>query len=109
MKLYCQECGAITDGSERAEQIDGFFRPYMTCSYCGSDNVVEAERCYICGQYVEKTVMMICDDCREKIVNKLFEVMSEIEFENPDAERPDIVDGMSTAFEDFYDKYRFTD
>lgn len=105
--LYCNNCGAITKGIERNEMIEGFLRPYMICSECGSDDLVEASKCKICGEYGEPTIQSECEDCREELFEMYWIMLQKLEEEFPGADRGDIIEGMMNVIEDFYNKYRF--
>ena len=107
MKYYCHDCNSVIDCIERHERIEGFLRPYYVCEYCGSENISEAEKCHVCGEYVEETHFGICDDCRERTIKKFVDVMEEEKKDNPKASTGNIVEAMATCFEDFYNKYRF--
>ena len=107
--FFCNECGAITEGKERAEQIDGFFREYTVCDYCGSDDLIDAAQCNTCGKYYEPNGYDECDDCREKIYDGFYAMMLKI-IDDADpcyVTYADAVEAMSSSFEDFYNKYRF--
>lgn len=110
MKYFCHDCKSVINGIERNERIEGFLRPYYVCEHCGSENISEAEKCQVCGEYVSETHFGICDDCQEWITAKFVDVMEEIEKTTDivnDPKRGDIVEAMATCFEDFYNKYRF--
>ena len=107
MKYYCHDCNSVIDCIERHERIEGFLRPYYVCEYCGSENISQAEKCHVCGEYVEETHFGICDDCREWINAIFVDAMEEIEVNEPKTSRGNIVEAMATCFEDFYNKYRF--
>lgn len=109
MKYYCHDCNSVIDCIERNEQIEGFLRPYYVCEHCGSENISEAEKCEICGEYVSfgETHFGICDDCREWIMSVFIAALESIEENEPKAKRGNIVEAMATCFEDFYNKYRF--
>lgn len=103
--IYCNDCGAITDGKVRAEQIDGFFREYVVCEYCGSDNVSDAVKCQVCGEWKQDDLSDTCERCSDKIYNEFVGVKERIEEEYPDANHNDVLEAMAHEFERFYDKY----
>ena len=107
-RFFCNDCGAITEGKERAEMIDGWSRPYTVCEYCGSEDIEDAERCPLCGKWHEQDPLHSeCEDCRERIFEGFWRMLDAIREDNEDAKRGDIVEAMALTFEDFYNKYRF--
>lgn len=107
-RFFCRECGAITEGKERAEMIDGWSCPYTVCEYCGSEDIEEAERCPVCGEWHEEDLCYSeCEECHARIFDDFWQIFSALRDEHEDAKRGDIVEAMARAFEDFYNKYRF--
>lgn len=75
--LICNECGAIFDESEMRIIHDdpspsgvslapGYYE-YGVCPKCGDDDIDEAERCYLCGEWISKHRNEICMDCEIKL------------------------------------------
>ena len=103
--IYCNECGAITEGKERAEMIDGRSRPYMVCAYCGSDDVENAVKCILCGEWKQRDHSDICESCFEDIWNYYLGALDALEEKHGENKRNEIIESMAYVFEEFYNKY----
>lgn len=91
MKYYCGECDcefeepkdAYEFHSELAGMGGDCAERFEVCPECGSDDIYEMEKCDLCGEEYRKTIYLggkeLCQECRDKIVYKLTELMEEVQ------------------------------
>ena len=107
---YCKTCGSITEGEDASERLcedpNGRYY-YQVCDRCGSDDLTDADKCIVCGEYVESTIGDVCDDCREKIFELYWQMFNTIKENDEKADNGNIIEGMASVFDDFYNKYRW--
>ena len=102
--VYCRDCGSITEGKLEHETFEpGYGIEYEVCSVCGSESVEHAVRCPICLEYHRDTGKDECEECRADVYNKYVEILKDEE--NLGANRDDVMELMSSVFEDFWNKY----
>lgn len=105
---YCNDCGSITEGEEDFDRLSedphGWYR-YYRCTACGSDNITDAAKCPICGEWHEdNTYSELCPECFEDIISDFRDTFTNIAEAYPNARPIDIIEGMGEAFEEWYDK-----
>lgn len=75
-KYYCTECGAVHTEDELEMDVEydngdgGYGNPmYATfiCPECGSEDLVEAVECPVCGEWHDPDDGEICADCKKDI------------------------------------------
>lgn len=74
-RYYCTECGAILTEDELDRDVEydngegGYGNPMYTtllCPECGSEDLVEAEKCPVCGEYFDGEGQM-CASCEADV------------------------------------------
>lgn len=73
--LYCNDCESIFDEEElvsgKEHIMEHYYMDTYTCPHCGSDNIEDAERCPLCGEYHAPhrpgDEADVCPECRKKI------------------------------------------
>lgn len=100
--LMCYNCKTFFDNGDLKEigtgvTVDGHAETYKTviCPYCGSDEVGDAVRCDVCGEWADD---YLCDDCRRYIRGRLEAVISEMT-QALKADRADVIWGVSEEIE----------
>ena len=76
----CKDCGAVfeepykwrDDPSPAGVSLSSGYYEYWECPSCGSEDVDEAERCEVCGEYIAESG--ICESCRAQIEEEVKDI-----------------------------------
>lgn len=80
--LKCKECGQVFDDDEIVRVKDdpspdgvsltsGYYE-YWECPHCGSDELIEANECPMCGEwFAEDEGLTICAECQKELLDEL--------------------------------------
>ena len=81
--LICKDCGytfqePVTKTEYTGVNSEGFHEKirYDVCPHCFSDDIDKAHECIICGAWSDYDY---CADCREKIVDGLSQIVTQLE------------------------------
>ena len=76
------------------------------CPYCGSEDFEPAQECKICGDhFAQEGCEEACEECRGEIVEAFYQILEAIRERSPRTNAGDLLDIMSDAFDEFYNKY----
>ena len=109
--LYCTGCEQFfdeDDAGEDREQLGEYwgapaYREYAVCPYCGSDQIEEAHRCKLCGEWIPYSGDDYCEECSDRVFDMYCLMLLDLETKNPGAARKDVLELMNTGFERFWD------
>lgn len=102
--LKCRNCGEVFDSDEVVRVKDdpspsgvsltsGYYE-YWECPHCGSDDIVEAEQCNICGEwFAEDEGETICENCQKELLEELERIREKYDLDE---------DEFGNAIEDAY-------
>ena len=104
--LYCTECEQFFDEEDaitKMEKLGEFYNHYSACPYCGSEQIENAHRCLLCGEWMPDGIHDYCEECRNKALDMYTIMLLELETKNPGAERKDVLELMNAEFEHFWE------
>ena len=86
----CKSCGEHFDDPDVKKEYTGVssegYHEYFEvghCPYCGSDDIEEAEKCRICGEWFYSDGKEFCNNCLEDLSKELYGIQAKytIDFE----------------------------
>ena len=65
----CEHCGGLFEEANRV--LDPEVGYLNCCPYCGFDDICSVFECSVCGEYTDDTTHGACQECYEKLKEKV--------------------------------------